>query len=45
MIYHHFGDKEGLYIAALEETLSGLRYEELKLDFDSVPRWRRCWLV
>ena len=42
MIYHHFGDKEGLYIAALEETLSGLRYEELKLDFDSVPRWRRC---
>jgi AcrR family transcriptional regulator len=37
MIYHHFGDKEGLYIAALEETLSGLRSEELKLDFDSVP--------
>lgn len=36
MIYHHFGDKEGLYIAALEETLSGLRSEELKLDFDSV---------
>jgi AcrR family transcriptional regulator len=37
MIYHHFGDKEGLYIAALEETLSGLRSEELKLEFDSVP--------
>src|ERR1700732_1694159 len=37
MIYHHFGGKEGLYIAALEETLSGLRNEELKLDFDSVP--------
>jgi AcrR family transcriptional regulator len=34
MIYHHFGGKEGLYIAALEETLSGLRSEELKLDFD-----------
>src|SRR5271163_1713963 len=33
MIYHHFGGKEGLYIAALEETLSGLRNEELKLDF------------
>ncbi len=32
MIYHHFGDKEGLYIAALEETLSGLRSEELKQD-------------
>src|SRR3984885_11860676 len=37
MIYHHFGGKEGLYIAALEETLSGLRDEELKLDFDSAP--------
>lgn len=35
MIYHHFGGKEGLYIAALEETLSGLRNEELKLDFES----------
>jgi AcrR family transcriptional regulator len=35
MIYHHFGGKEGLYIAALEETLSGLRKEELKLDFDA----------
>jgi AcrR family transcriptional regulator len=37
MIYHHFGGKEGLYIAALEETLSGLRDEELKLDFDATP--------
>src|ERR1700733_10074274 len=37
MIYHHFGGKEGLYIAALEETLSGLRHEELKLDFDAAP--------
>lgn len=35
MIYHHFGGKEGLYIAALEETLSGLRAEELKLDFQA----------
>jgi len=34
MIYHHFGGKEGLYIAALEETLSELRKEELKLDVD-----------
>jgi AcrR family transcriptional regulator len=33
MIYHHFGGKEGLYIAVLEETLGGLRNEELKLDF------------
>jgi AcrR family transcriptional regulator len=37
MIYHHFGGKEGLYIAALEETLGGLREEELKLDFESAP--------
>jgi AcrR family transcriptional regulator len=37
MIYHHFGGKEGLYIAALEETLGGLRDEELKLDFESAP--------
>jgi AcrR family transcriptional regulator len=37
MIYHHFGGKEGLYIAALEETLSGLRSEELKLDFEAAP--------
>ena len=35
MIYHHFGGKEGLYIAALEETLTGLRAEELKLDFEA----------
>jgi AcrR family transcriptional regulator len=35
MVYHHFGGKEGLYIAALEETLGGLRNEELKLDFEA----------
>lgn len=35
MIYHHFGGKEGLYIAVLEETLGGLRNEELKLDFEA----------
>src|SRR6478735_9846948 len=35
MIYHHFGGKEGLYIAVLEETLLGLRSEELKLDFEA----------
>lgn len=35
MIYHHFGGKEGLYIAVLEETLGGLRSEELKLDFET----------
>lgn len=37
MIYHHFGGKEGLYIAVLEETLAELRTEELKLDFDHTP--------
>jgi len=37
MIYHHFGGKEGLYIAVLEETLGGLRGEELKLDFETAP--------
>lgn len=37
MIYHHFGGKEGLYIAVLEETLGGLRHEELKLDFEATP--------
>jgi AcrR family transcriptional regulator len=35
MIYHHFGGKEDLYIAVLEETLGGLRNEELKLDFEA----------
>lgn len=35
MIYHYFGDKEGLYIAVLEETLSGLRKEELKLAVEN----------
>lgn len=37
MVYHYFGDKEGLYIAVLERELSGLRREELKLDVDHVP--------
>jgi AcrR family transcriptional regulator len=37
MIYHHFGDKEGLYVAVLERVLNELRAEELKLDFSGVP--------
>lgn len=32
MIYHYFGGKEGLYVAALDHVLSELRSEELKLD-------------
>ncbi|WP_121066152.1 TetR/AcrR family transcriptional regulator [Chachezhania antarctica] len=37
MIYHYFGDKEGLYIAALDHVLGGLRSEELKLDLSVTP--------
>jgi AcrR family transcriptional regulator len=32
MIYHYFGGKDHLYIAVLEQVLSELRTEELKLD-------------
>jgi AcrR family transcriptional regulator len=34
MLYHHFGDKDGLYIAVLEEVIGDLRSEELKLAVD-----------
>lgn len=37
MIYHYFGDKEGLYVAALDHVLTGLRLEELKLDLSVTP--------
>ncbi|MWB77160.1 TetR family transcriptional regulator [Pseudooceanicola sp. 216_PA32_1] len=37
MIYHYFGDKEGLYVAALDHVLGGLRMEELKLDLSVTP--------
>jgi AcrR family transcriptional regulator len=36
MIYHYFGDKDGLYVAVLEHVLSQLRREELKLEVDHV---------
>ena len=36
MIYHHFGDKDGLYVAVLEHVLGELRREELKLEVDHV---------
>jgi AcrR family transcriptional regulator len=32
MIYHYFGDKEGLYIASLDRVLGALREEELTVD-------------
>ena len=36
MIYHYFGDKDGLYVAVLEHVLGQLRREELKLEVDHV---------
>jgi AcrR family transcriptional regulator len=36
MLYHHFGDKERLYVAVLEKVLGELRREELKLVVDHV---------
>jgi AcrR family transcriptional regulator len=34
MLYHHFGDKDRLYVAVLEKVLWDLRREELKLAVD-----------
>jgi len=34
MLYHHFGDKDGLYISVLEQVIGDLRREELKLAVD-----------
>jgi AcrR family transcriptional regulator len=36
MLYHYFGDKDGLYISVLEEVIGDLRREELKLAVDHV---------
>jgi TetR/AcrR family transcriptional regulator len=33
MIYHHFGNKEGLYLAVLDNAYLGLRQQELRLDY------------
>jgi AcrR family transcriptional regulator len=35
MIYHHFGSKEGLYIAVLEAVYEDLRAQERDLDLDA----------
>jgi AcrR family transcriptional regulator len=32
MIYHYFGDKDGLYLAVLEASYEMIRSEEIKLD-------------
>lgn len=36
MLYHYFGNKEGLYLAALEETYARIRNAERELDLESV---------
>src|ERR1700730_14387857 len=33
MIYHYFGDKEGLYLAVLEATYAAIRTAEIGLHF------------
>ncbi|MBY6092303.1 TetR family transcriptional regulator [Maritimibacter alkaliphilus] len=37
MIYYYFGDKQGLYIKALEEAYRVLREGEAALDLDDLP--------
>jgi AcrR family transcriptional regulator len=32
MIYHYFGDKQGLYLAALEDTYAAIRHAEIGLN-------------
>jgi AcrR family transcriptional regulator len=34
MIYHYFGDKDGLYLAVLEDAYVSIRSAELKLDLE-----------
>ncbi len=34
MIYYYFGDKDGLYLAVLEETYSAIRHAEIGLHLD-----------
>lgn len=35
MLYHYFGGKEQLYVAALDEVYAGIRAQERSLDLDS----------
>ena len=37
MIYYYFGDKEGLYVSALENAYRQVRDGEAKLDTDGLP--------
>jgi AcrR family transcriptional regulator len=44
MIYHYFGDKDGLYLAVLESAYAGIRTAEAELkltDLDPVPAIER----
>jgi len=36
MIYYYFGDKEGLYLAVLNDAYSGIRTSEARLDLDTL---------
>ena len=37
MIYYYFGDKEGLYLSALENAYRTVREGEAKLDIEGLP--------
>ena len=37
MIYYYFGDKEGLYLSALENAYRQVREGEAKLDVEDLP--------
>ena len=37
MIYYHFGSKEGLFAAVLEDVYAGMRQIEQSLDLDDLP--------
>jgi TetR/AcrR family transcriptional regulator len=37
MIYHYFGNKEGLYLAALERVYGVMRQREAELDLRELP--------
>ncbi len=37
MIYYYFGNKEGLYLAVLEDVYAGIRGSETTLELDDLP--------
>lgn len=37
MIYHYFGNKEGVYLSVLESVYSDIRNQELQLDLAATP--------